>query len=416
MVFLLGCGKEGNHVEIVGSKGSWQLKVNGNILKLKGVGVGQAKSRDNKINFLQMAKEMGANSVRTWGVKQADKEYLKNAKKYGLFLNAGIWLNQTYKDGTCSYITDEKCIMETRNRAIEFVKKNMSHPSILFWGVGNETIYWTKDEKERIAFAKFLEELIQDIHKIDPHHPVVYTTSYTVAVDYIKQYVPSLDIIGLNVYGGFDYAHKKVISTLDIPYIISEFGPVGPWDRGKDVNGKPIEMTDELKTHDYKRYAHKIKAFDGYCLGSYVFFLGDTTQVSFTWWNLNHENYKKLSYLTMKQIYTGEQIAFSPPNIRRLALSKTKSLKPGEEFTINAIVKNPNSESFDYSYFASTDIEVELQEFPNKRIELQIEGNGTHVIAKAPLTPGIYRIYVVATDEANGTAGTLNKTIRVLAE
>src|SRR3989338_2319523 len=164
--------------------------------------------REGKVDYLKLAKDMGANVVRTWGIDQGNAQYLKKANQYGLYVNAGIWLNPVYADGRCSYIMDVEYKKEVRRQTLEYVKRNMNDPAVLFWNVGNETIYWTNKEEERVFFCLFLERLIQEVHALDPHHPVIYTSSYATAVPYIKKYVPSLNILGINAYGGFESLHQ----------------------------------------------------------------------------------------------------------------------------------------------------------------------------------------------------------------
>ena len=419
-LFTSSCKEEntsyrGNIVKIEGSKGNWKLSVNGKPFKLRGVGVGQAKGQNGKDDYLKMAKEMDANTVRTWGISQGNREYLATAHQYGLYVDAGIWLNQVFENGTCSYLTDEKCKEEAKSQAIDYVKNNMNDPAILFWNIGNETIYWTKDEKERIGFCKFYEELIREVRAIDPFHPVIYSSAYTTDMPYMKKYVPSLDILGINAYGGLENAHREIISSMDIPYIVTEYGPLGPWDRPKDVNGKPYEMTDASKTQYYKQYTKEIESFEGYCLGGFVFFLGDTTQVSFTWWNLNYGEFKKLSYLTMQSIYAGSEIKSHPPLVKNMILSKKRNLKPGQEFEIRVELEEGDQPKFKYYYFASTDKESSLEEYPNTEVSININGEGPVVKARAPEKPGIYRIYAVVMDPDHNT-GTLSATISVAEE
>ncbi|MDD5643881.1 MAG: glycoside hydrolase family 2 TIM barrel-domain containing protein [bacterium] len=419
LAFLLfagcsSCGNEdspGNIVKIEGSKGNWRLTVNGEDFDLKGVGVGRAEGEDGT-DYLLMAKEMGANSVRTWGTDQGNPEYLRKACEYGLLVDAGVWFNRVYEDGSCSYITDGKYVAESREAALDYVRKNMNNHAILFWNLGNETIFFTKSEEERIGFCKFLEDLIKDVHKIDPNHPVIYTTSFTTAVDYIEKYVPSLDILGINVYGGLSAAHKKITEKLNIPYIVTEYGPYGPWNSAKDVNMKSVELSDKLKSNLYMGLAEQIKKYGGYCLGGYVFHLGDTTQESGTWWNLNYRSLKKMPYLRMQGFYTGRKVENQPPLVRNLVLGKYKNIRPGEKIRAETDCNVSGSGKIKFSYFASTAKEAILLHYVNEEVPIVIEGSGLVVDIIAPSESGIYRVYVLAEDD-KGNASTYSKTISV---
>jgi hypothetical protein len=292
------CSAQISEVRVKGEKGSWYLEVNGKPFYIKGAGCGLAKGKRGE-DYLKLAKELGANAVRTWGIDQGTKEYLDNAHRYGLMVCVGIWLDWVNEEGGYpSYVYDDEYKKQKRKEVLDYVNEFKNHPAILFWGVGNEAIYWTKDSKEKIAIAQFLESLIQEIHKVDPLHPVIYAS----ALDYeelkiIKEYVPSLDIVGINSYGSIRFCHGKWdYLGFNIPYVITEFGPYGPWDRPKDINGISIEQSDSQKARLYKEYIGQIFEFKGYNLGAFAFHLGETTQESMTWWNVNEGNLKRESF------------------------------------------------------------------------------------------------------------------------
>lgn len=417
LVFLCcGCRTDGvykgNIVEIHGAKGQWGLIVNDQPFLLKGVGVGYFSGKQVSADYLKLAKDLGANTVRTWGSNHGTEKYLNKAQEYGLYVNAGIWLNPVYDNGKGSYQTDEKYKDALAEEILAYIYKNRNHPSVLFWNIGNETIYWTKSEEERIAFAEFLEYIIQEVHRMDPHHPVIYTTAYTTAVPYIKKYVPSLDILGVNIYGGFDKMHREVVEELDIPYIVTEYGTLGAWDSTKDMNGVSVESNDEVKASYYKKYAYKIKDFYGHCLGGFSFYLGDTTQNSSTWWNLTHGPYLKYSYLVIQEIYTGKKMVRKPPIIKDVAFSKRKDLSIGEEFFVEVKMRSEN-EQLTYEYFATTASEViYLEEYPNYRVPIAVKKEGATAWLRTPNESGVYRIYAVVKD-GSGFASVFNKSISV---
>jgi hypothetical protein len=408
----LGQSSPGNRVTITGEKGNWNLTVNGKPFQLKGVGVGYARGADGT-DYLAMARELGANTVRTWGTRQGTPEYLNRAHREGLYVNAGIWLNPVYEDGTCSYLTDAAYQRQVRRETLDYVKKHRRHPAILFWNIGNEVISFTKREEERVGFARFLEQLVQEVHALDPDHPVVYTSSFTTDVPYIQQYVPSVDLIGLNIYGGLEAAHLEVTTRLNIPYVVTEFGPLGPWDRPRDLNGRPVDLTDAEKAVLYQEHGELIRSYRGYCLGGFAFLLGETSQASLTWWNMNYKRYRRRPFLTVKELYTGEPTQNYPPVVSALELSKQQNLQPGEEFEIRVAVREPEGEAVHIQYVASTDRDHGVfEESPNQEIPLKVVAGEGPVKAQAPAESGMYRIYALAIDP-HGLAGTLSRTISV---
>ncbi len=207
-------------------------------------------------------------------------------------------------------------------------------------------------------------------------------------------------------------AWSEISSNLNIPYIITEYGPVGPWDAKKDINGRPHEPLDRSKGHSYKILYRAIQTHKGYALGGFAFLLGDTTQNSFTWWNLTYQNYKKFSYLVMQEFYTGKKFTQKIPHINRIITSKRKHLQPKELFNVEVQLQETDLPDLKYQYFASTDIKHMQQEYPNKKVALSVIGEGPSVQIQAPSYPGVYRLYAIVTD-ANNNASTLSKTIRV---
>ncbi|MBF0485156.1 MAG: beta-galactosidase [Candidatus Omnitrophica bacterium] len=404
---------EGNVVKVTGDQGHWALTVNGQEFYIKGVGVGHALSDDKKTDFLKLAKNMGANAVRTWGISQATKDYLDQAKSYGLLVDVGFWLNPVHPDGTCSYATDHSYRDKVRQEVLTYIKKYRNHPAVLAWNIGNETIYWTQDEKERIAFVQFLEKLIKEVHRIDPNHPVIYTSAYLTDFDYIAQYVPSLDILGINVYGAVRQTHAQILSQQKIPIIFTEFGPPGPWALAKDVNDRPLELNDQEKADFYSWETAAIFEKKGYNLGGFAFFLGETTQVSLTWWNLNFGDTRKLSFLKIKDLYTATSSKASYPFLKSMSLSKENNIHPGEDVEV-ALDASGGARGISYAYIASTEFDSSLVENPNQRISLTFDIHDNKAILTAPITPGIYRIYGIISDEQGNYTSTISRTIHVV--
>jgi len=403
---------EASVVKLKGEKGNWHLQVNGAPFYIKGVGCGLASGR-NKEDYLKLAKELGANSVRTWGIDQGTKEYLDKAAKYNLMVDAGIWINYADPDKGFSYIGDTDYKKVKRKEVLDYIKEFKNHPAILMWNVGNEAIFFTPSEEERIALSQFLEELIQEIHKIDPDHPVIYTCAGHIDLPYLKKYVPSLDLIGMNVYGSIRTAHGTWdYLNIERPYIITEYGSYLSQDSQKDMNDKAIELSDEQKALIYKKHYSDIQDFKGFNLGSFVFHLGETTQESMTWWNINHGECKRKSFWTIYEAYTGKKCPYALPKIKKFKLSKEKGLKPDELIEVQAEVEYPNPEKLNFSYTLSTTKENILQYYVNEYVDCQVLGKEARVKIKLPEQTGIYRVYIFVKDDI-GNITSWNKTVSI---
>lgn len=404
--------RAGNVVRITGEKGSWVLKVNGVPFYIKGVGCGEARGKGGE-DYLKLAKELGANALRTWGTDQGTKLYLDTAFKYGLMVDAGIWLNYVSADGRFSYINNNEYKEAKRKEIIEYVKKFKNHPALLMWNVGNEAIFFTKDEEERIALSKFLEEIVRSIHEIDPNHPVIYTSADVTALPYLQKYVPSLDAIGMNIYGSIRVAHTRWNNLkLNIPYIVTEYGPLGPWSVQKDANGSSIDQPDVAKAAIYRNMTKEMFGFKGYNLGGFVFHLGETTQESLTWWNLNYKMLKRASFWEVYKLYTGKAPSNLPPRITKFNLTKISGIMPGETIDIFAEATDTDNGRLNYTFTVTTAREGILQYYVNEEVPIKFIGEGANVKLIAPNAEGIYRVYVFVSD-GKGNVATANKSIKV---
>ncbi|MFH0877961.1 MAG: glycoside hydrolase family 2 TIM barrel-domain containing protein [Candidatus Omnitrophota bacterium] len=418
ILLSLGCvalfltALEASEVYVRGQKGSWYLEVDGKPFYIKGAGCGLAIGRCGE-DYLKLAKELGANSVRTWGTDQGTKQYLDKAERYGLKVAAGIWLNNLTDDGKFSYIHDEEYKTAKRSEIFEYVREYKDHPAILMWVIGNEAIFFTKDEKEKIALSKFLESVIKEVHQIDPRHPICYASASKEDLPYLAKYVPSLDIAGMNEYGSIRTAHGAWdYLQFNIPYVFTEYGPYLSIDRPKDANAKPMELTDTQKAKKYKEFIEQIIFFKGYNLGGFVFHLGETTQESMTWWNINERGAKRASFWMIYEFYAGQKAPCVPVKIESLTLSKQKNISLGELIEVEVSTDSPGREGLTFEYAVSSAKENILQYYVNEYEEIEVFGAGPQVRLKAPLKQGVYRLYCFIKDK-EGNVTSQNKSISV---
>ena len=403
---------QGSIVKVTGQKGSWALEVNEKPFYIRGVGLGNMEGKGGE-DYMKMAQELGANAVRTWGTDQGTQEYFDAAQKYGLMVDAGIWLNYAEENGKYTYIGDNDLKKQKRKEIEDYVNKFKCHPALLMWNVGNEAVFFTKNEEQRIELSKFLEEMVQLVHKLDPDHPVIYTSADTTALPYIIKYVPSLDIFGMNIYGSVRMSHSKWDkSGLNIPYCVTEYGPHGPWDVKKDANGASQDEPDQGKAALYRNMTNDIIGFKGYNIGGFVFHLGETTQESLTWWNLNYKLFKRGAFWEVYKIYTGSKPSNLPPRITTFKLGKTKGIAPGETVDITAQASDNDSNPLDYQFLVSTAKEGVLAYYVNKEVPVEFLYEGTSFRMKAPDKKGLYRVYLIVND-GYGNVAVANRSFKV---
>ena len=414
IIFLPGCesvSKSGNIVKVIKTAQGHELLVHGEPFYIKGVGVGEAYGKKGE-NYLKMAKALGANTVRTWGTDQGTKKYLDEAARQGLLVDAGIWLNYVAPDGSYSYIRDTQYMADKEKETLDYVKRFKDHPAILMWNVGNEAFMFTKGEDERIALANFLEKLIKKVKAEDPNHPVIYASANTTALPYLNKYVPSLDIVGMNIYGSVVSAESRW-KTLGykIPYVVTEFGPLGPWDLPKDRNGRMIELSDYTKASQYRNHWRLITERRGKNLGGFVFHLGETTQETLTAWNINDHLYKKESFLEMQKLFIGKNIKNHSPRVDSISGIPDQAA-PGAIFSVEVKASDPEKDKLSYIYIASSSAEGILAYYVNNEVLLRVEGRGPAVKIYAPSQKGLYRIYAFVRDSA-GNSSVKSRTVKV---
>lgn len=416
-VFIFsGCSivpvRSGSSVKIEIHEHGFELLVNEKPFYIQGAGVGQAFGKKGE-NYLRMAKELGANAVRTWGTDQGTRAYLDEAYRQGLYVDAGVWMNYVDEKKTVSYIVNDSYCRKKEKETLDYVKSFRNHPAILMWNLGNEAIHFTKSEDERIAFCRFLERLIQKVHRLDPHHPVIYASAATADLPYLKKYVPSLDVVGMNVYGNVIMAQSDWETLgFKVPYALTEFGHSGVWDVAKDCNGKVIEQSDYAKSIQYRNAWNLLKERRGKNIGGFVFHLGETTQASLTFYNINDWEYRTESFLTMRRLFGAEPEVLHAPRIEYF-LGTPEEIAKGKPFTVTLKVKDVEKDGFTYSYKVSTTCEDADEYYVNTEVPVRIEGVGPKVVIYAPSQEGIYRVYGFVRD-SKGNSTSTNHTIKVI--
>ncbi len=404
-----------NKVEVTGKLGSWQLMVNGKPFELKGAGVSFDYGSYGE-DYLAMAKEMGANTVRTWNYTPGgiDRDYLDHAQKLGLYVASWMWLNPAKDEWkNISYKEGSPYLDICRKRVRRWVEEIKDHPALIVWGVGNEVIFFSSSEEEKIAFAKFLNELCQMIHEMDPNHPVVYASAFEKAFPYLAKYTPDLDIVGINMYTYVVTMHRRwEMNGFDKPYIFTEFGPVNKWGVGNDKNGLPMDPSDWHKAKQYKRLFKNMVKYKGYCLGGFVFSVGELDQWTATWWPLNWKGLKRASYWEAYTAYTGKEPENRPPRINSVKLSKRNDLLPFEEITVEIEAEDPEKDPLTIDYDLRTlkdDIELRMPDEYYEEIMTPIEGGFKLTM---PSFEATFILYILVKDN-HGNVAIANTSIVV---
>ena len=227
------CGQ--STVVVQQQDGKFQLLRNGQPYRINGVG--------GETYFAELAA-LGGNSVRTWGADRLG-EILDSAHAHGLTVCAGIWMGHqrhgfNYQDAT----SVEKQLQD----ALAVVAKYKDHPALLMWAVGNEAEGEGNDPSVWYA----INHVAREVKRLDPNHPTMTVIAELGEsgrkVQRVERFCPDIDILGVNSYGGIESIPERYRQAGGVkPYIITEHGPLGPWEVGKTTWGAPIEATSGEK-------------------------------------------------------------------------------------------------------------------------------------------------------------------------
>ncbi len=382
----------------------WQLLKNGEPYSICGGG-GQEK--------IALFAQLGGNSLRTWGLTHLEetdrhgRDLLDRAHEQGLSVAAGIWVGHPRH----GFDYNDNSQVETQRQHVrEIVRRYKDRPALLIWGLGNEVEMQQSPENYPQIFGE-LNALAQIIKEEDPNHPVM--TSIVGAdpqkIKALMKYYPELDILGINAYGSARHVPKKIkLSGWDGPYVLTEFGPNGPWEREKTSWGVPTEPTPLEKIEMYNS-SYEANAASPQCLGSYAFRWGAKQEFTATWFGLllaTGEKTPPVDHLvhgwtgkwpenrspvitSIKSDFIEKEVRIRSKHTLRIQATDADD----DELTLSAWVMEEASE---------TKVGGDAEEIPN-RVENCFQATTPETMTfKAPSEKGNYRAFIKASDLKGG--------------
>ena len=394
-------------VELRQTEEGWQLIRGGQPFFIKGVG-GSAS--------LEQLAAAGGNSVRTWSTDGADK-ILDEAHALGLTVTLGIWLG--HERHGFDY-NDENQVREQLDRAREAVLRYRDHPALLMWGIGNEMEGFENGDNP--AIWKAVNDVAAMVRELDPDHPTMTVTAFVHGqrIEYVHKRSPAIDIHGVNAYGGaLVVAERLREGGATKPFVLTEFGPLGPWEMPKTEWGAPYEQTSSDKAKFYRQsYEQGILSEPGFALGSYAFLWGHKMEATETWFGMFLPDGARTGAIdVMTDLWSGSPPEDLAPVIEPLALEGNAQVVPGAEIRIKSSVSDPEGgelrvrwalrpESDDFA--TGGDFRPNLPEIDGAIVE----GSAAGARVQMPEEPGAYRLFFYAYDVA-GNAATANVPLLV---
>ena len=397
-------------VQLVRDGDRWQLLRDGQQYSVKGAGAGGNGG-------LAMLAKAGANSTRTWGVDDTKETlaYLDDAEKNGLSVAVGIWLgHERHGMDYCDYDSVVKQIDLT----LKHVRDLKHHPAILVWGIGNEM----EGDGSNPAIWSHIEHLAQLVKREDPFHPVMTVIAELGGkkVEAIHKLCPSVDIIGINSYGGarsLPQRYKRLGGTK--PYIVTEFGPVGTWEVGKNSIDAISEPTSTKKALSYRTNVESFAEDKQHCLGSYAFLWGNKQEGTATWFGMLLPDGKRTASVDqMTEFWTGKKPSNLCPEIVSLTLDGIPERKKDETVAVKLEAKDPEGDDLNVRWVVTGEADSYITGGDKQAAPEEIEGavvkgdiNGVKV--KLPSQSGVYRIYAYVDDGPHNGAATANVSVRI---
>jgi hypothetical protein len=396
-------------VELQKTDSGWQLLRGGEPYFIHGAG------GDGPLDVLAAA---GANSVRTWGGDVGS--LLDDAHKLGLTVTVGIWLGHERHGFDYG---DETQVAEQLERAREMVLKYKDYPALLLWGVGNEMEGY--EDANNPAVWEAVNDVAAMVKELDPNHPTMTVTAFVHGerIEYLHNRSPAIDIHGVNAYGGAQ-AVPRVLREggASKPFILTEFGPVGPWEIPTTDWGAPYEQTSAEKADFYREsYNKAIADAPGVALGAYAFLWGNKMEATQTWFGMLLDDGSRTAAVdTMTEIWSGQPPGNLAPIAERPVIEGGAELDPGRVVDVSATITDPEQddlrikwelrpESGDYA--TGGDFRPELPAVNDAIVDSRIDG----ARVRMPDEPGAYRLFVYAWDTAGGAA-TANVPLLVKGE
>jgi hypothetical protein len=384
----LPAGADPIKVELVRAADGARLERAGQPFFIKGVG-GSAS-----LDALRVA---GGNSVRTWSADDL-QSVLDEAQQHGLTVCVGIWLHHENDTEKFSYDNPEM-VRQQLDRVRATVTRFKDHPAVLLWGLGNE-MEGTEGDKPAIWNA--IEAAAKLTKQLDPNHPTMTVIAEMGGqkIPALEKYCPDIDIVGINSYGGGpSLAERYAQLHGSKPYVVTEFGPVGPWEISKTSWGVPYEQTSTDKADSYRRtYAASI-AHQPLCLGSYAFLWGQKQETTATWFGMFLKSGERLGAVdTLTELWTGKAPAELCPAIQELKLVNGPQMVAGDTLKAELETSDPAGRSLQVRWVVQPEQTHRLSGGAEETIlpELTtnvLAGDLRHAEVLVPSEPGGYRLF-----------------------
>lgn len=377
--------------------GGFELQRDGKPYLIRGAGGGGSKTA---------LKAAGANSYRTWGADNLDAE-LAEAQKLGLTVTVGIWLG--HKEHGFHY-DDAAAVAAQKESARKDILRYRDSPALLLWGLGNEM---ETGQEDNVDMWNAIEDIAKMAHQLDPNHPTMTVVAELGGdkVKRINELCPDIDVVGINTYGGGPSIGDRYRAAGGVkPYVITEFGPPGTWESGKNAWGVVPELTSTEKAARYRATYEKAVLGQPLALGSYAFTWGNKQEATTTWFGLLLPDGSRLGAVdALSELWTDKKPANLCPDINALKAAGPDQVAPGTIVKATLDATDPEHDPLTVKWLLQVDPATYNtggggESVPPSYPEAIIASDSKSAQVKMPKFAGAYRLYAYVHDDHGGAA------------
>lgn len=391
-------------VYLQNSNGKFQLIKDGNPYYIKGV---------SGHEHMDKVKAYGGNSIRTYDYTALDS-IMEMADFLGLTVMVGLEVGKEYWGNDFNYFSI-RAIHDKIDEVETVVRKYKDHPALLMWSVGNE-VHLHGGNRFMIFYT--LNRIAKMIHEVDGNHPVMTTLPAGENIDkygYISFVMPHIDILGFNSFGSISTIKSNITKRFgwNKPYILSEWGSLGPWEVNFTEWGSPVEIKNSQKVEKINEHWDIMNMDQNLLLGGYVFYWGNKYEVTDTWFSFfSEEGYESNLVKALQAKWTGELPSNLAPFIDTLFIESTlpdnnnRYLVSDSLYAATVRAFDPENDSLTYRWELRPEgINLRIKgEFKNNLTHLFENESGNKLTFKTPSEEGGYRLISYVYDGRNHVA------------
>ena len=410
-----------SHASIAERNGRMTLMLNDQPFSVNGAGMGY--SDEQGIASLAAA---GGNAFRTWETDALDVQ-LDEAARHGLMVLVGLDVGKelqgfNYKDSTA--------VEQQHERLMAIVRKYRHHSHVLGWILGNEPNLMMAGDGQLVPASPLvytaIGKLARDMKKIDPNRPVTvafaYTSTLAEDIAAAMQEIPDLDFVSLQAYGALPII-PQVVKNLGIglPFMITEYGPLGHWEMPTTDWGREIEEPSGRKAQGMRERMNGSVIDDptGQMIGSFAFLWGHKQERTPTWYGLFLKSGERTASVDeLTHVWTGDWPDNRAPSAWSIELQKQVAgasikVRAGERVSASAVINDPENDVLTVRWELLQEVDVRsngghFERTPDSVVltngEESTTGELFQLAFDTPSEAGEYRLFVYAVDEAGGAA------------